>query len=122
MITYKVQVTKNSTTWHLNGKMHREDGPAVENSHGGKAWYINGKRHREDGPAVEYTDGIKYWYINDELHRENGPAIEYSDGTRPGLLTVSCTVKMVQLLKIQMAPKNGISTVSGLQNQLSIAA
>jgi hypothetical protein len=31
-----------------------------------KGWYINGKRHREDGPAIEYSDGDKYWYIDDE--------------------------------------------------------
>lgn len=29
-----------------------------------KAWYINGKFHREDGPAVIYADGSKYWYID----------------------------------------------------------
>ena len=33
---------------------------------GSKAWYLNGKRHREDGPALEYADGSKYWYLNDE--------------------------------------------------------
>jgi hypothetical protein len=57
MITYEVQVTKNATTWYINGKRHREDGPAIEYSDGGKAWYINDKRHREDGPAIEYSDG-----------------------------------------------------------------
>ena len=25
-------------------------------------WYINGKRHREKGPAIEYADGRKSWY------------------------------------------------------------
>jgi hypothetical protein len=30
-----------------------------------KTWWLNGKRHREDGPAIEYADGTKYWYIND---------------------------------------------------------
>jgi hypothetical protein len=27
-------------------------------------WWFNGKLHREDGPAVEYTDGYKLWFIN----------------------------------------------------------
>ena len=67
--------------WHLNGKLHREDGPAMEYEDGTKAWYINGKRHREDGPALEYTNGDKYWYINDKLHREDGPACECEDGS-----------------------------------------
>jgi hypothetical protein len=52
--------------WHLNGKLHREDGPAIEYTNGDKYWYLNGKLHREDGPAVEYHD-YKEWYINDEL-------------------------------------------------------
>jgi hypothetical protein len=39
--------------WWLNGKYHREDGPAIEHANGDKEWYLNGKRHREDGPACE---------------------------------------------------------------------
>ena len=31
---------------------------------GAKYWSLNGKRHREDGPAVEFTNGDKYWYLN----------------------------------------------------------
>ena len=27
---------------------------------------MNGKLHREDGPAIEYADGNKFWYLNDE--------------------------------------------------------
>jgi hypothetical protein len=50
--------------WFLNGKLHREDGPAVEYANGDKFWYINDKRHREDGPAVELANGRKYWYLN----------------------------------------------------------
>jgi len=65
--------------WYLNGKRHREDGPAVEYAGGSKGWYINGKRHREDGPAIEYAGGEKEWYTNGKRHREGGPAAEYSD-------------------------------------------
>ncbi len=66
--------------WYLNGKIHREDGPAVEYSSGTKFWYLNGKKHREDGPAVEYIDGGESWYLNGERHREDGPAVELADG------------------------------------------
>jgi hypothetical protein len=52
--------------WYLNGRRHREDGPAVEYANGAKFWYLNGKLHREDGPAIEYTNGEKYWYLNDK--------------------------------------------------------
>jgi hypothetical protein len=33
-------------------------------SNGTKYWYLNGKYHREDGPALEYSNGNKYWYHN----------------------------------------------------------
>ena len=65
--------------WYLNGKHHREDGPAVERFNGHKEWFLNGKLHREDGPASEWPDGEKWWYLNGKLHREDGPACEYSN-------------------------------------------
>ena len=67
-IESKVKVSSNGTKeWCLNGKRHREDGPAIEYSNGAKSWYLNDKLHREDGPAVEYADGTKSWYLNDKL-------------------------------------------------------
>ena len=51
-------------TWRRNGKLHREDGPAVEWATGSKHWYRKGKLDRADGPAVEYADGGKEWYRN----------------------------------------------------------
>jgi len=68
--------------WWLNGKRHREDGPAVEWPNGYKAWFLNSELHREDGPAVEHADGGKEWWLNGELHREDGPAIEWANGTK----------------------------------------
>ena len=65
MIEYKVRVyDTGDKLWYLNGKLHREDGPAVERSNGHKEWFINGELHREDGPAIEYVDGTKKWWIN----------------------------------------------------------
>jgi hypothetical protein len=61
---------------------HRRDGPAVEDTNGGKAWYVDGKRHRLDGPAFEYTDGSKTWYVDGKLHRLDGPAIENANGSK----------------------------------------
>ena len=37
------------------------------NEFGDKSWYLNGKLHREDGPAIEYANGTKYWYLNGKL-------------------------------------------------------
>ena len=65
MIEYTVKVWDNGNkSWCLNGKLHREDGPAREWANGDKVWYLNGKLHREDGPAREYADGTKAWYLN----------------------------------------------------------
>ena len=71
MIEYTARVyADGSKHWYLNGKRHREDGPAVEYANGDKSWYLNGKYHREDGPAIEYGDGYKAYYINDKLLTE----------------------------------------------------
>ena len=66
MIEYKVEVyPSGNKIWWLNGKLHREDGPAMEWASGGKSWWLNGERHREDGPAIECASGSKSWYLND---------------------------------------------------------
>jgi len=71
MIEYTVKVLDNGDKfWFLNGKLHREDGPAVEYSDGSKKWYLNGKLHREDGPAIESSDGDKCWFLNGEEYTE----------------------------------------------------
>ena len=31
---------------------------------GSKSWRLNGKLHREDGPAIEWADGYKFWYLD----------------------------------------------------------
>ena len=53
----------------------------VNYSDGSQEWYLNGKFHREDGPAIIRPDGSQFWYLNGRLHREDGPAIIYSNGT-----------------------------------------
>jgi hypothetical protein len=53
--------------WYLNGKYHRDDGPALEWTNSGKEWYLNGLRHRVDGPARELSNGSKAWFLNGRL-------------------------------------------------------
>jgi len=80
MKTYTVKVYNNgSKIWHLNGKLHREDGPAVEYDNGDKIWFLNCKLHREDGPAIEYVNGYKEWYLNGEEYTE----AEFNAKTNP---------------------------------------
>ena len=65
MIEYTVKVyPEGYKIWYLNGKIHREDGPAIEWANGDKSWYLNGILHREDGPAIECSNGEKCWWIN----------------------------------------------------------
>ena len=64
-------------TWHLDGKLHREDGPSAifynqDGSVGAEHWHIGGKLHREDGPAVIRYDRDKKayyqkWFLNDDM-------------------------------------------------------
>ena len=85
-----VKDDRNTIAYYLNGKIHREDGPAIENFDGSKWWYLNGKRHRTDGPAVEKSDGSKLWYLNDHFHREDGPAVELLNGSKSWWLNGKC--------------------------------
>jgi hypothetical protein len=82
-IKYEVRVYKDGDKrWYLNGKLHREDGPAVEWNDGTKFWYLNGERHREDGPAIECANGNKYWWLNgkflteEEFNKRMAPTVE----------------------------------------------
>ena len=68
--------------WFLNGKLHREDGPAAEYITGNKEWYINDLLHREDGPAIDCKDGTKFWFVHGVQHRLDGPAIIWADGVK----------------------------------------
>lgn len=56
--------------WYLNGKYHREDGPAIERTSGSREWWMNGKRHRIDGPAFEYFFGDREWWLDDKQYTE----------------------------------------------------
>lgn len=68
--------------WWLRGKLHREDGPAVEYSNGDKEWRLNGQLHRADGPAIEMENGSKFWFLHGLRHREDGPAQMYIHGSK----------------------------------------
>jgi hypothetical protein len=82
-IKYEVKVyTNGNKFWYLNGKWHREDGPAIEWANGDEFWYLNDKLHREDGPAIDHSNGDTYWFLNgedlsEEEHKEAmNPTVE----------------------------------------------
>ena len=69
MIEYTVKVYNDKIKWYLKGKLHREDGPAVEYNDGYKEWFIDGEQLTEEefnarlnscnGKVIE-VDGKKY--------------------------------------------------------------
>ena len=79
-----LEINKNGNRLWKNeeGKLHRDNGPAIERSDGTKQWWVNEKKHREDGPAMEWADGTKCWYMNGKLHRKSAPAVEWHNGNK----------------------------------------
>ena len=74
LMTTERSVKNGITEWRVNGKLHREDGPAIEYANGAvEYWYFDGKLHREDGPAVTYANGEKFWYVNGDLKKVDKP-------------------------------------------------
>jgi hypothetical protein len=63
-----VHFLSETKEWYKEGKLHREDGPAVEYPSGTKEWYKEGKRHREEGPACEFSNGYKQWWLESECY------------------------------------------------------
>lgn len=43
---------------------------------GDKFWYLNGKLHRENGPAIERANGYEEWYLNGEKQQMENPMNE----------------------------------------------
>ena len=69
--------------WKLsNGKLHREDGPAVEYADGGESWYRFDVPHRTDGYAIiDVADDVKSFYIlgkrYDDVYEWAEAALQY---------------------------------------------
>ena len=61
---FEIRRYNNYTSYRLNNKRHREDGPAIIWDDGHISYYLNGKHHREDGPAVIWSDGHVLYYLN----------------------------------------------------------
>ena len=66
----KIHFSNGTKKWLRNGKLHREDGPAIIKANGKKVWYRYGHIFRDDGPAVIKPDGTRYWYKNGRFTQE----------------------------------------------------
>ena len=116
-----IEYANGNKFWYINDELHREDGPSIDCAGGGKHWYINGKLHREDGPAIEWASGGKQWYLNDELHREDGPACEWADGDKEWYLNdkeMSEEEERPIVLDLAYWDKNRSSLVNSIHEEL----
>lgn len=75
-------VNQSGNFWYFDGILHRRDGPAIELNDGEKKWYFKGNLNRLDGPAWIWPNGDSYWFLDNQMHREDGPAIECVDGNK----------------------------------------
>lgn len=73
---------ENRVVHYVDGKIYREDGPAIISSDGTQFYYQNDQLHRLDGPALILQNGHQYYYQNDQLHRNDGPAVIYPNGDK----------------------------------------
>ena len=101
-----IEFANGNKWWFLHGLQHRENGPAIENINGTKQWFLHGKRHREDGPAIERATGIKEWFLHDKKHRADGPAYQNGNSVKYWLFGKNMTKETFQLHTTQMANKN----------------
>jgi len=62
--------------WIVDGKVHRVNGPAIEEQDGTKKWIVNDKLHRTGGPAIEYPDGFKEWWQNGKFIKVDYPKLD----------------------------------------------
>ena len=59
MKEYQVKVHDNGDRfWYVNGKLHRENGPAIEGVNGYRAWWVNGKELTEQ-EFNNYTNRVQ---------------------------------------------------------------
>lgn len=65
---YVERIKGVGTYYWLNGRHHREDGPAIIMENGHKYWIVRGQYHREDGPAIELSDAKVAWYYHGILY------------------------------------------------------
>jgi hypothetical protein len=55
-----------SIRWYRDYKLNRDlDFPSAIWTSGHREWYKNGKLHRENGPAVIYEDSETEYWLND---------------------------------------------------------
>jgi len=78
-------IERDELHWYLEGRRHRDEGPALITAAGERQWFAHGQRHREDGPAWIHVDGGLSWWQQGRVHRDGAPALidaAVDDGAR----------------------------------------
>jgi len=57
-------------SWRNYINKHPDFTGCLINPIGDKAWLLNGKYHRDNGPAMEWSDGNNWWFLNGEEYSE----------------------------------------------------
>jgi hypothetical protein len=67
--------------WYLDGKIHREDGPAIITKKY-EIWMFNNVAHRDGNlPSNIYKNGNLEWFVRGQRHRTDGPAVVFKDAS-----------------------------------------
>lgn len=74
-------IQDDSTSWYLNGKLHRIGAPAVEYENGNVEWWLQGVKHRVNGPAI-INDQSEQWWSYGNKHCITGAAITHPSGEK----------------------------------------
>jgi len=64
IINAKVILTEQQLEWFNTRNIKLKLLETYKNINGDQLWYKNGKMHRDNGPAVIRVNGDKYWYKN----------------------------------------------------------
>ena len=104
--------------WLKDGKLHREDGPAIIYPNGTEVWYLNGHRHRVCGPAITTYNGTQVWYKDGKMHREDGPSLITKSGAYTWWFNgVAYTfIEWCKLVKISGDDKLHLALIYGTNN------
>lgn len=60
-----IETIDNLEALYNNGKLHRDDGPALKTTDG-LGWFHHGLRHRTDGPAEIFSNGLEFYWLCDQ--------------------------------------------------------
>ena len=99
MLEHRISKT-GFESWYLNGRYHKEDGPAIINLRGSEEWQQDGELHRIDGPAVINSNGYEAWYKNDKMRYRAVEVTKRRTFYHWGRLFINIGIKMENLRNV----------------------